>query len=113
MALLTNPIGQFSARKPCAQSKVSTQTMYVIEGLIQKTNLLGLPAITALLLLVRVDATSMEMSVFERYPSVFNGLGNLGDEYKIQLKPDAKPYVRTAYVQKCATATERQSVKRT
>ena len=64
--------------------------MYVIEGL--KTNLLGLPAITALQLLVRVDATSMETSVFERYPSVFSGLGNLGDEYEIQLKPDAKPY---------------------
>ena len=64
--------------------------MYVIEGL--KTNLLGLPAIAALQLLVRVDATSMETSVFERYPSVFSGLGNLGDEYEIQLKPDAKPY---------------------
>ena len=34
----------------------------------------------------------METSVFERCPSVFSGLGNLGDEYEIQLKPDAKPY---------------------
>ena len=82
-------IGQFSGNL-VHKGKVSTQTVYVIEGL--KINLLGLPAITALQLLVRVDATSMETSVFERYPSVFSGLGNLGDEYEIQLKPDAKPY---------------------
>ena len=42
-------IGQFSGNL-VHKGKVSTQTVYVIEGL--KTNLLGLPAITALQLLV-------------------------------------------------------------
>ena len=28
-----------------------------------------------------------------RYPELFTGLGSLGSEYKISLKPDAKPYV--------------------
>ena len=28
-----------------------------------------------------------------RYPELFTGLGTLGSEYKISLKPDAKPYV--------------------
>ena len=26
------------------------------------------------------------------YPFVFNGLGNLGEEYTIKIKPGAKPY---------------------
>jgi len=28
----------------------------------------------------------------EKFPQVFQGLGNLGEEYKIKLTPDAKPY---------------------
>ena len=28
----------------------------------------------------------------KRYPKLFTGLGTLDNEYKISLKPDAKPY---------------------
>ena len=28
----------------------------------------------------------------KKYPSLFTGLGNMGEEYEIQLKPSAKPY---------------------
>lgn len=68
-----------------------TQRIYVIQGL--TSNLLGLPAITALELAVRVDAvkdTSTD-SVKKEYPSVFQGLGNLGEAYEIQLKTGATP----------------------
>ncbi len=30
--------------------------------------------------------------VIQKYPSVFQGLGNLGEEYEIKLKGGAKPY---------------------
>ena len=30
--------------------------------------------------------------MFQRFPSVFSGLGNLGEEYEIQLKNDANPF---------------------
>ena len=65
--------------------------MYVVKDL--KTNLLGLPAITALNLVARVQSISRSKeSVMKRYPKLFTGLGTLGNEYKISLKPDAKPY---------------------
>lgn len=65
--------------------------MYVIKGL--KNNLLGLPTITALNLIARVDAvTEQKEEIFQRYPSVFNGLGNLGEEYEIHMKEGAKPH---------------------
>ncbi len=66
-----------------------------------KNNLLGLLAITTLNLTARVDASctssceEAKMSgeeIRRRFTKVFEGLGNLGDEYHIQLKPDAKPH---------------------
>ena len=71
------------------QGKTSKQAVYVVKNL--KTNLLGLPAITSLHLVARLDATSM-CEVQEEFPTVFEGLGNLGEPYHIQLQPDAKPY---------------------
>ena len=78
------------------KGKVTKQDIFVVKEL--KHNLLGLPAITALKLAVRVDctqsmdATPSTTTVFkERFPQVFEGLGNLGEEYDIKLKPDAKP----------------------
>ena len=65
----------------------------MVKGL--KTNLLGLPAITALGLAVRVDATTganPKTEILAKFPGVFHGLGNLGEEYEIYLKPDARPY---------------------
>ena len=80
-------VGQFTGAF-AHKAKSTTQKVYVIKDL--KTNLLGLPTITALDLIARVDTTTSE--VFQRFPSVFSGLGNLGEEYKLQLKDDAKPF---------------------
>ena len=69
------------------------QLVYVVISL--KTNLLGLPAITALGLAARVDATieaNPKTEILAKFPGVFQGLGNLGEEYEIYLKPDARPY---------------------
>ena len=80
------------------KNKVVKQRIFVVEGL-QKN--LGLPAITSLGLAIRVDATeaSAPTAVAEapidfkaQYPAVFQGLGNLGEEYKICLKPGATPH---------------------
>ena len=54
--------------------------------------------VTSLHLAQRLDATScLETSlnagdISKRFPNLFTGLGNLGEEYSIQLKPDATPY---------------------
>ena len=68
--------------------------VFVVNNL--KTNLLGLPSISALNLAARIASTSCEPrteeSIKKEFPTVFQGLGNLGDEYEIKLQPDAKPY---------------------
>ena len=73
--------------------------MYVIDGL--NTSLLGLPAIISLRLATRLDAVSTitpivstgnKEEIAEQFPSLFAGLGNLGHEYKIKLKPGATPH---------------------
>ena len=70
---------------------VVKQPVFVVDGL--KTNLLGLPAISAMNLAVRMDETFEEKTdIPQKFSSVFQGLGNLGEEYEIKLKPDAKPY---------------------
>ena len=56
-------------------------------------NLLGLPAIKSLQLLQRVySVSSIEQTVREQFPNVFQGLGTLGAPYTIKLKEGAKPY---------------------
>ena len=82
-------IGQFTTRLTCG-SKSSKQTVFVVRGLQQ--NLMGLPAITDLHLARRMgEATGVE-DVEHHFPTVFSGLGNLGEEYQIKLKEDAVPY---------------------
>ena len=56
-----------------------------------KSNLLGLPAITALNLAARLDSTYTSL-VEDSFPTVFKGLGNLGEPYTIKLKDNAVPY---------------------
>ena len=56
-----------------------------------KNNLLGLPAITALQLLMKVYSIQPG-NVHHSFPELFQGLGTLKGDYQIQLKPDAKPY---------------------
>ena len=84
-----NVLGQF--RSMLSKGHMSSeQTIFVVKGL--KMNLLGLPAITALQLISKVDATSSSQSVKERFKSVLQGLGTIGDEYKIKLKEGAVPH---------------------
>lgn len=72
------------------KGKQVSQLTFVVDGL--KKNLLGLPAITALGLAVRVDATTdAKTAIKHQYPTIFQGLGNLGEEYVIRLKPGAVP----------------------
>lgn len=73
------------------QELVTSQTIFVVRGL--KTNLLGLPAITALQLLKRDNATHTDgLKIQEWFPKLFTGLGNPGEEYTIQLKEGAVPH---------------------
>ena len=70
--------------------------MFVVKGL--KMSLLGLPAIVALGLAVRVDsantttptvAAQTHRGIQKQFPTLFQGLGNLGAEYE---KSDATPH---------------------
>ena len=82
---------------------LSAQQIFVVEGL--RSNFLGLPAIKALNLAVRLDETTSDEAtsettctplsssyIHQRFKKLFQGLGNLGDEYHIQLKPGATPF---------------------
>ena len=77
------------------KGRVCKQQVFIVKGL--NNNLLGLPAIISLNLARRLDKTSTTTSasedVHQHYPSLFLGLGNLGDDYEIKLKPDATPHV--------------------
>jgi len=78
--------GNFEYNNTCCKLHV-----YVVKNL--KTNLLGLPVITALNLVARVqNILCSKESVMKLYPEIFTGLGTLGTQYKVSLKPDAKPY---------------------
>ena len=83
-------IGQFDGRLSHGR-KSTTQTMFVVKGL--RNNFLCLPAIVALNLVAQVDTTTTASSnTVDKFPDLFQGLGNLGEPYDIQLQPDAKPY---------------------
>ena len=87
-------MGQFVGRL-AHKGRESLQQVFVLDGL--KTNLLGLPAITVLHLSARMDASHTspdhtEPDVRKQFPAVFKGLRNLGEEFTIQLRPDAKPH---------------------
>ena len=76
--------------------KSSPQQVFVVSGL--RMNLLGLPAIQTLGLIKRLDdATTAQTpltttKISKMFPELFDGLGNLGEEYEIQLEPGAKPF---------------------
>ena len=71
-------LGQITT--PITHGKLSTvQTIFVVRGL--KSNLLGLPAITALRLLSRVESVDKDLSeVHQQFQGMFEGLGNFGKE---------------------------------
>ena len=65
--------------------------MYIVKTLNQ--NLLGLPAITALNILTKVDGLNdSTSSIPTQFPELFQGLETMKAEYEIKLKPEAKPY---------------------
>ena len=77
------------------RERSTTHQVFVVNKL--KNNLLGLPAITSLKLAARIEQTSScnitsSERIKDKFPKVFQGLGNLGGEYTIKLGPDAKPY---------------------
>jgi len=84
-------IGQFEGNF-VYRTRSTSQSVFVVDGL--KTNLLGLPTITAPNLAVRVDTLTdvSEKDIPKQFPSLFQGLGNLGEECNIQLKPEATPH---------------------
>jgi len=68
------------------KDRSSQQTIFVIKGL--KTNLLGLPAITALNLAARIDTiTDYQAIIEEIFPTLFQGLGNLGEHMHYMCLP--------------------------
>lgn len=83
--------GKFTATLTSShQNNISIQDVYVVSGL--KSGLLGRTASVALGLVARIDATFSSVAVIERFPQLFSGLGKLNGEYKINTKPEAKPY---------------------
>jgi len=85
-----NVLGQFTGTLYHKENS-SSQTIYVIRGL--KTNLLGLPAIISLHLLCRINEVICDSQTIQsNFPSLFKGLGTLGDAYTIKLKEGAVPY---------------------
>ena len=84
-----NAIGQFSA-KITVGSRMCKQTIFVVRGL--RRNLMGLPAITSLDVARQIGETIVASNVKEHFPKIFDGLGNLGEEYLVKLKGDAVPY---------------------
>ena len=84
-------LGQFSGTLSTNQC-TSKQTIFVVKNL--RSNLLGLPAILALNLVVRVAEVSEDYSsvIMQKYPKVFTGLGTMQGEYTIKLQANAQPH---------------------
>ena len=94
--LQTATTGVRSVQRNFRTQRKTVTTAGVNSGWV-KTNLLGLPAITALHLAARIETaehseTAVDTTYMQRFPKVFQGLGNLGEEFTIQLKPDANPH---------------------
>ena len=71
----------------------SQQSVFVVNRL--KSNLLGLPAITALHLATRTDSVQLKSDgdiIQKKFPQIFQGLGTLEGEYHIKIRSDAKPH---------------------
>ena len=82
-------LGQFSARLTKG-TRSTDGPIYVVRGL----NLLSLQMLTALQLVRRVNTNESfgEQDVKNQFPKVFQGLGVLGEEYRIKLEENATPY---------------------
>ena len=74
------------------QFQTTEQEVYVIRGLHKA--LLGRPAIEALQIVKQVEPVQTN-TIVKQFPELFQGLGRLKDNYKIQLLSEAKPYALT------------------
>ena len=81
----------------------SLQSIFVMKDL--KSNLLGLPALTALNLVVRLDS-AYTFLVQDSFLSVFEGLGNLGEPCTIKLQNKCNTLC-TVYAQNNSSTTTR------
>ena len=89
-------MGKFQAYL-CYKGREASPQVFVVNNL--KTNLLGLPDITALHLAARMESVNTQTTaettaelIKRKFPKAFQGLGNLGKEYEIKLQPDSKPH---------------------
>lgn len=82
-------VAGFTKMQLTYRSKQTEEKVYVVKNL--STPLLGLPAITALGLLLRVDSITMDF-LKVNYPKLCKGLGNIQRAYHIKLKPNAVPF---------------------
>ena len=82
--------GKFTAMLQLDKQEVREE-MFVIPEL--KNALLGQPAIKSLNLLSRVCSVESDTAkIVADHPKLFEGLGNLEGEYRIELKPEAEPF---------------------
>ena len=83
-------LGQFTASLTSKHVSCK-QNVFVVKDL--KRNLLGLPAITSLNLVSRLDSLQLTAKEIQRqYPQLFHGLGTFGEEYEVSLAKDARPF---------------------
>ena len=80
-----------------SKGRSSSQQVFIVKGL--RSKLLGLPAIRAFSLATRLNETVAESTpplsatyIHDRFMKTLQGLGNLGEEYKIKLKPGTTPF---------------------
>ena len=82
--------GKFMAELSMS-NRSATAEVYVVRGLHKP--LLGRPAIEKLHLVSRISSVgSSELTLTEKFPKLFEGLGKLQGCYQIQLREDARPF---------------------
>ena len=84
--------GQFVATLKNHDKEVEEE-VFVVRRL--RRALLGRPAIESLGLIRRLNAVQTKTDLVRDFPKLFQGLGKLEEDYKIQLKEDAKPHALT------------------
>ena len=92
------------------RGKTTKQNVYVVNRL--RTNLLGLPAILALKLVAKLDETveALLHTIVEKYPTLFQGLGSMGDPYDIQYNQRHSPMLflpHGAFLYHCVSRSSR------
>ena len=84
--------GQFIATLK-SQAKEVTENMFVVRRL--RHALLGRPVIESLNLVKRINAMQTKPGLLQDFPKLFNELGKLEEDYKIELREGATPHALT------------------